>query len=188
MRPFDELYEAVAPAAGGSESEEQMQAELNTIVEEQSGCAGLDITPESFNETVQALDDLAPWECRRYVEMLASLLKHASAGQWRLGTSGGSVVNDDATACPPDVLRFYGGNPIFESARLADRELIVFLRNIAPSLLHDILYTERVDRINDGLLKACGQLYGENKELQRELSVAQETIQRLMDERIRATP
>ena len=154
-----------APSAGNPD----LDAELPTIMSS-AELNGLDMSNSEIEGSCKALNDLAPWEVRRYVETLANLLKHASPGQWRLGNCGGSVVNDEATAMPEDSARFYGGNLIFESARLADRELLVFLRNIAPSLLHDIMYCERVEKINDGLLKACGQLYAENKELSRRLA------------------
>jgi len=159
------IPEIDAPSVGNPD----MEAELNVVVAEQANVVGLDMQPTEVKDTCQALDNLAPWEVRRYVETLATLLKHASPGPWRLGLSCGAVVNDEVTVCPPDVVRAYGGNCIFESAKLADRELLVFMRNIAPSILRDIHYCERVDKINDGLLKACGQLYAENKQLKAAL-------------------
>lgn len=165
-----------APPAGNPD----MDAELGAL-ELEGSVKGIDMSVDEFNATCQALDDLCPQEVTRYVETFARLLRAASPGPWRLGSSGGSVVNDDATACPPDVVRFYGGNCIFESARLADRELLVFMRNIAPSLLRDLHYAETLDSINDGLLKACGQLHAENKSLQ-------ERIKTLMDQKIQISP
>lgn len=104
-----------------------------------------------------AIDKAADEAVMKELNQLEWLLGHSTWGDWvQSPHSNDAVIVAGAPSVdiPDEMVRAYGGNLVFESARLADREFILALRRWAPGLLAIARGHEAEKLANDMLVKA----------------------------------
>jgi hypothetical protein len=121
----------------------------------QCGWTACECPPNS--EASAALDLAHVEQIADALDRLEQLELRASEGPWREGKWGGSVVNNEPAR---DVeIEGYGGNCILESARLADREFIIAIREHAGTLIRQAKNWKKTFAELDDVHAALGSDY-----------------------------